>query len=62
MFTVWMIDGVPNNIYFTNSDHYEQALINRDIDLNSVRSQELSLEQLIRLKDNEYRVFMLCLD
>lgn len=61
MFTLWTIDGVPQRIYFTNTDHFEQALKNRDIDRDSVKSQELSLEKLVRLKDNEYKVFLLFL-
>ena len=61
MFTVFMIDGVPDHIYFVNSDHFEQCLENRDIDRSFVKSQELSLERLVRLKEREYRVFIVCL-
>lgn len=61
MFTVFVIDGVPNTIYFVNSDHFEQALENRNIERDCVKSQELSLERLVRLKERDYRVFVLCL-
>jgi len=61
MFTVFMINGVPDNIYIVNSDHFEQALENREIDRKFVRSQELSLERLVRLREREFRVFVLCL-
>lgn len=61
MFTVFAIDGIPEYIYFCKSESYEQVLINRNIDKESVGSQEISLETLIRLKDNEYKVFTLVL-
>lgn len=61
MFTVFTIEGVPEHIYFTNTDDLDKVIRNRDIDPSFVRSQELSIERLIRLKDREYTLFILCL-
>lgn len=61
MFTVFIVDGQPDNIYFVNTEDLGQVLLNRDLDGSMIMSQELSLEQLIRLKDRDYKVFTLCL-
>ena len=61
MFTVFTIHGVPDHIYFVNTDDLGKILLDRDLDGSMIMSQELSLEQLIRLKDRDYKVFDLCL-
>lgn len=61
MFTVYVVDGDPDHIYFVNTDDLGHALLARDLDGSMIKTQELSLEQLIRLKDRDYTVFTLCL-
>ena len=61
MFTVFVINENPDNIYFVNTDDLGKVLLDRDLDGSDIKYQELSLEQLVRLKDREYKVFILCL-
>ena len=61
MLTVFTQNGVPEYVYFTKSENYEQCLRNRGLDKESVMSQELTLETLLLLADNKSKVFVLCL-
>lgn len=61
MLIVFMIDGVPEHIYFCKSESYEQVLRGRGLDKEDVMSQELSLETIMMLAENKSKVFIMCL-
>ena len=59
MFIVFTIKDRPENIYFVNSDYFEQALKDRQKEQKDVKWQEMSLARLLRLKDGKTKVFIL---
>ncbi|GAI59331.1 unnamed protein product [marine sediment metagenome] len=61
MLTVFQIDGVPEHIYFTKAENFEQVLTDRNIDKEFVKAQEVSMETLLLLTEGKSKVFILCL-
>lgn len=61
MLTVFVIDGIPDHIHFCKSKNFEQILTDRDIDKESVKSQEFSIEPLIRVIDGGHKLFVVFL-